>query len=507
MNTAEETMLTPADLDAAGDANTYPHKDPALPFPLLDEGLNRLIVDATRHFYYYKKETKSKGDYFLQEGAHAFSCFDESTVKRLLLDVPGINRERLKNTRGEWLTNTMIDYCLLYIARYKSLKALRPLISGHRAGIDTESRTLYINELQLIPPAPGEWNTIRGMIESILTEPGKIKDPEKSALVTRNQIAYFYAWCAHAVRTLYAWHHDPGALLALIGAPAAGKSFILNKLIAPMLATPRPASCAGYLAEGKFNAEWAPCALLTADDQGVIVKSAIRRQASEMLKSLLAPGPKSITGKGVDTYSEFTFWRFVICANVTNLDSLILEINGSTDDKIAALYCSKLNIPGYPNTTAEEKQALDAAIDRELPAFIYYLLHEYTCPNPAARYGTAVYRHPVLDDALRGSATTSGVLNYIAGVLLDDCSDCATFKDDVITDMTAQQIRRKICDLASSQCRKDKPPHGWGRSSKDLKATLHKLAEEQPHYVTTRFDPHRKTDLFTINFGALRELY
>ena len=57
MNTAEETILTPADLDAAGDANTYPHKDPALPFPLLDEGLNRLIVDATRHFYYYKQHS------------------------------------------------------------------------------------------------------------------------------------------------------------------------------------------------------------------------------------------------------------------------------------------------------------------------------------------------------------------------------------------------------------------------------------------------------------------
>lgn len=506
-NAAEENILTPAALNAAGKANTYPHRDPNLPFPLLDKGLNDLIIDATKHFYYFKRETKSKGDYYLQEGDHAFSCFDEATVKRILLDTPGINRERLKNTRGEWLTNTMIDYCLLYIARYKQLKALRPLISGHRAGIDTESLTLYLNELNLIKPAPGEWNTIRSMIESILTEPGKIKDPEKSALATRAQIAYFYAWCAHSVKTLYNWHHAPGALLALIGAPAAGKSFILNKLIAPMLATPRPASCASYLAEGKFNSEWAPCALLTADDQGVIVKSAVRRQASENLKSLLATGPKSITGKGVDTYSDFVFWRFVICANETNLDNLILEVNGSTDDKIAALYCSKVKIPGYPNITAEEKQALDEAIESELPAFIHYLLHEYTCPNPAPRYGSPVYRHPVLDDALRSGSTTSGILNYIAGVLFDDCSDYATFKDDVISDMTAQQIRRKINDLAATAGRKDKPPHGWGRSSKDLKTSLLKLADELPHYITARYDPHRKTDLFTINFAALREQY
>lgn len=191
--TEEESILTPADLDAAGETHTYPHRDPEHPFPHLDNGLNKLIIDATRHFYYYMRENKSKGDYYMQEGKHAFSALDETNVKRILLDIPGITREKPKDRNGATMENTMIDYCLAYIARYKGLQAIRPLISGHRAGIDEKTRTLYLRELQLTTPHPGEWKTIRAIIESILTEPGKIRTAEESAAVTRAQIAYFYA--------------------------------------------------------------------------------------------------------------------------------------------------------------------------------------------------------------------------------------------------------------------------------------------------------------------------
>lgn len=506
--TEEESILTPADLDAAGETHTYPHRDPEHPFPHLDNGLNKLIIDATRHFYYYMRENKSKGDYYMQEGKHAFSALDETNVKRILLDIPGITREKPKDRNGATMENTMIDYCLAYIARYKGLQAIRPLISGHRAGIDEKTRTLYLRELQLTTPHPGEWKTIRAIIESILTEPGKIRTAEESAAVTRAQIAYFYAWAAHAVRTLYAWQYAPGALLALIGAPDAGKSFFVDKIIAPMLATPKPASCAAYLAEGKFNAEWAPCALLTADDKGVIIKSAIRRQASELLKSLLSPGPKSITGKGVDTYNEYTFWRFVICANTTNIDGLILEVNGSTEDKIAALYCGKINVPNNPNQTTEERAALDAAIAAEMPAFIHYLLHDYTCPNPAPRYGAPVYRHPKLDEALRNGSKNMAVLDYIAGIIQDDSSDTATFHPDRLKDKTAKDIRAEIGKSATATGRdKERPPMGWGNNPRTLKATLHALAEEYPQYITTRYNTTKKTDVFTIHLDTLLENY
>lgn len=502
MNTDNNTdTISPAELDKLDELHALPHYDPANPFPQLDTAQNKLIIDATRPYYYHKSETKSKGNYYFQEKAHSFISLDEQNVKRMLFDIPGINRERIRKPDGTTLTNSLADYCLLYIARYKNLRHVHNLISGHRAGVNMEKRALYLNELQLITPRPGDWPTIKAILKSIFTEPGKIRDAAESAAVSLAQYNYFIAWSAHAVRTLYRWQFDPGALLALIGAPAAGKSFLLNKIIAPMLATPFPASCASYLAEGKFNSEWAPCALLTADDQGIIVKSATRRQASENLKSLLAPGPKSITGKGADTYQDLAFWRFVICANTTNLDGLILEVNGSTNDKIAALFCNKIDAPGFRNVTPEEKQALDDAITAELPAFIHYLLHVYENPTPAARYGAPVYRHPKLDEALRAGSAAMGVLDYICRVLVDSCSDMATFKDDVLTNMTAGAIRKKINNTLADANLKIKPPHGWN----NIKNCLEQLAEEQPHFVSAHLSG--KNLLFSINFGALRDRY
>lgn len=503
MTTAENT-ISPEDLNEIDENEDFQHGDKLNPFPELPPGDIKLILHATRNFYAHKSR---KFDYYLQTAQHAFTPMDEATVKKELFRVPGITRDKCKRKNGTQTELSLADYCILYINKHKTVKHAYNLISGHRAGVDMDKRILYANELDLIPPAPGSWETIKAAIKSILTEPGKIQNPDESALVSGRQYAYFLAWCAHAVKTLYAWQYDPGALLALIGQAAAGKTFLLNKIIAPLLATPFPASCAGYLAEGKFNSEWAPCALLTADDQGVIVKAAIRRQASENLKALLAPGAKSITGKGVDTYQDFIFWRFVVCANTTNLDGLILEVNSSTDDKIAALYCSRMDIPGYPNTSPDEKQALDETIARELPAFIHYLLNDYTNPIPAARYGAPVYRHPDLDDALRRSSSATETLDFIASVLIDSCSDSATFRDDIITEQTAGYIRKFIQDIINNKELKVKYPYGWGTNPRVLKSTLERICEEQPQYVSCKYDTHKKTNVFTINFGALRTLY
>ena len=501
-----ENIISPAELDSSTSHFSYAHHNPGNPFPELDHGQNAMIIEATKNMYYVKPEYKSKGDYFMQIAEHSFLPLEEAAIRRELGRNPGINKERIRKTDGTTLSNSMIDYCLIYLAKYKQLESVYRLISGHRAGIDPNTKTLYLKEQKLITPKKGDFTTIAALLKSITTEPGKIPDADESAAISRLQYDYLIAWCAHAVKTLYAHQFDPGALLLFVGAPDTGKSFLIKSIFAPMLATPHPADCSQYLAEGKFNADWAHCALLTADDKGTFFKVSTRRQASEHLKALLAPVPHAITGKGANTYYDYIFWRFIICANPTYLDKIILEVNSSTADKIAAIYCNRINVPGYPNKTQEERAELEQAISSELPAFIHYLLHEYINPSPATRYGAAVYRHPKLDEVLRQGSTAFEVLDFICTCIYEDNSDTASHLDTVFTNVSARYIKKTINEIIQARLMKVTYPPCLGSLSA-LKTTLERLADEAPHFVSMSYNSTKKTNMFTINFAALKTRY
>lgn len=302
------------------------------------------------------------GQWFGPNRRGGFSRYKDSQAAALLSEY-GFHRA-VKNDAG----TTECERALLWLMQNNHVGYAGPL-AGWPAGAHQMGpmRVLVTEQLELIKPGAGQWDTVRALVQGLLDDPN------------HDQVTVFFVWCAVSLQCLYARMANPGKLpfqhcpaLAVFGPRGSGKSALLTLVLKPLFGD-IVGDPFGYLIEGRFNADLLPAALLMLDDKGASNNLEERRERGDKLKALIWTPSQRIEGKNTNAQMVEPFWRLVIGGNseTSSSTNILPTLNDSMRDKLALLLARP--VPGLPED-GEAKAKWIAAIQSELPAFVDWLL-------------------------------------------------------------------------------------------------------------------------------------
>lgn len=290
------------------------------------------------------------------------------------------------------------ERALLWLMQNKAVSYAGPL-AGWPSGVQQmgPTRVLVTEQIQLLKPVTGEWNTIRALVEELLAD-------EKF-----DQVTVFYQWLAKSIQTLYARMAAPGRIpfqqcpgLAVFGPRGSGKSALLS-IVTQGLFGETVGDPMAVLLGNKFNEDLLPSVLLMLDDKGASNSLEERRERGDALKSLIWTQFQRIEGKHTKGVMMEPFWRLVIGGNSETSSSLNIlpTLNDSLRDKIILLHARRAESAQVED---DARLAWIAALKAELPAFASWLLN-FKLPakwksQMDRRTGVLNFWHPELEAAL-----------------------------------------------------------------------------------------------------------
>ena len=260
--------------------------------------------------------------------------------------------------------------------------------AGPLAGYRTGPQEMFGNQLlvtqsfNLIEPVEGDWKVINAILTGML---GKA------------QFEYLAATLKIFYEALRDNRNQPGQMVVLCGPPDCLKSFTQHQIITPVWGG-RAADASRYLTgRTDFNAELCGAEHLFLDDAKPYGNWLSRHDFSESLKGLIVGKTTSLHMKHRTAINVNTRCRVTMSINndETSLRSLP-DISESFADKVHLLNCDKFKLP-MSNQTPAEKNAFDAAVRAELPAFIFDLVNRDVPSNLlGVRFGVKHYHNQEL---------------------------------------------------------------------------------------------------------------
>lgn len=329
-----------------------------------------------------------------------------------------------------------MDLVINTVQMEKNVMAVISGASGRHSGVYEENgeRVIVTKSPELIKPRKGKWNTIDKFLTGMLDG-------------TPDQKEIFFGWLSAGVRDFRndgkrraIW--SPAQMVHLAGSRNAGKTLILKVILTPLFGG--RAACADPLFKktpDMHNADTFGCELLYLDDSPVLETSHhFRQEFGERIKSHVVGVGGGLREMRQSRINMRPWWRFV---RLMNLEPATLATVPPLDDGIADKLIilraesmkdgplgSRMEAPGWFDQ-------IEAEMSKELPAFLHYLLSEFTLPKhlkcPDGRYPTLSYIEPTVREMLaEGSAETS-ILHKIdgdaAGVLFN-ADECMFAGDD-----------------------------------------------------------------------------
>lgn len=347
------------------------------------------------------------GKWYAPNGQGGFARFKDSYASAMVAE-HGFNRS-IKDAQG----NTPAERAMLWLIQNRGV-AYAGLLAGYPAGLHEVDggRFLVTESPRTIQPAPGDWPTIRRLVETMLADE------------RHDQSSVFYTWAAESFNAFWQRMTQPGPwpfrhcpALGIFGPRHCGKTAVIDLVLAPLFGG-RMGDPMNFLKEGRFNKDLFGAALLALDDKGASASLAERRQRGEAIKDLLWKPGQRMEGKGVDALILRPFWRMVIAGNDDDAGLQVCPaLSPSLDDKLLLLRARQAEeLP----RTKEENDAWADAIRRELPAFAAFLLG-YLPPDGLPldpRTHVANFQHPDLVAALREMQPEMKLLEMIDGLEL-----------------------------------------------------------------------------------------
>lgn len=288
----------------------------------------------------------------------------------------------------------------LWVRENRCLDEIFPALPGYRSGVhrlDSGERVLVKSQPSLVEPVAGEWPTIRALIEGLLgTE----------------QATYFYSWCQRAhisLRDGDPGNWAPGHALIFAGPRGAGKSLIQTKIITPILGG-READPQKFLfGTDDFNGDCFSAEHLNLGEVPSSQKTVDRMALAETIKQIVATPLARMRLMRTEPWSVHPYWRLTISLN-DDPDKLrsLPPITADLGDKVIIFHTRKAAMP-MPTTTLDERRAFSQAIADEMPAFLHWLLTEWTIPaellkypdgTDATRFGFREYHSTLIKDGL-----------------------------------------------------------------------------------------------------------
>lgn len=357
-------------------------------------GPGTVTPDKTREespSFYFEKE---KGQYWRQNGNGEFVATDEKNLKRHFKR-SGFDVNRFSNNG---LTEFELELC-----RAQDETAVDKVIAlaGHKAGVFiTQSGRKFLVPYgpKLIAPRPGETTNF----QSFLVE-----------LLGPKQLPWVLSWLKLAVedlRTLNpkAWHHSQ--LLALAGQPDCGKSFF-QTLVTMLLGGRKSDPYLWMVGKSNFNDDLAESEHLMMEDKQPFRDAKSRNDFAAKIKQLTVSSETPVHGKNKKQFVAPCYRRMTLTLN-NDPDSITIlpMLSPGVTDKMILVNCSKANmLPDYPENLAR--------FERELPAFIHYLLSDFDIPENirSTRFGVTYFLNPDLVEMLQDYEPHLRLLEVIDG--------------------------------------------------------------------------------------------
>lgn len=302
-----------------------------------------------------------------------------------------------------------LDRCLVFINERRALDYAGSL-AGWSAGVYQmgESRVLVKDSPRIIEPGPGDWPTVRGLVEGLLKLPGCDQTP------------YFYGWLKVAYESLRAGERRHGQALVLVGPSDCGKSRLQHHVITPLLGN-RSADPASYMfGRSDFNAELAGAEHLLIEDPPSATDIQSRLYFGERLKAFAVNDASRIHRKNRDAASLPAWWRLSVSLNDDPEKLKVLPpLSPDLRDKLMLLKAQRCE-EFWAQFSAEEDHfaAFRDRIAGELPAFASFLLgYEIPADIRARRFGVEAFQHPEIWGAVYEAEPESVLCMMIDAVI------------------------------------------------------------------------------------------
>ncbi len=280
-------------------------------------------------------------------------------------------------------------------------------LAGYISGIHEtqEKRVLVTQSANLIRPAPGEWPTVRALIDGLFVD-GNI-----------DQRPYLFGWLKVAVEALSQNLRRPGQVLAICGPRDCGKSLfqnIITKLLGDRSAKPYQFMTGATT----FNADLFEAEHLMIEDDQSSTDIRARRNFGAKIKEFTVNDTQRCHPKGRQAITLSPFWRVSITVNNEPENLMVLPpLDESLLDKLMLFRAYRRPMP-MPTDTNEERAEFLGTLHRELPAFVDFLTG-WRIPSDlvGSRFGVTHFHHPEIVEALNQLTPQARLLSLIDAVL------------------------------------------------------------------------------------------
>jgi hypothetical protein len=265
-------------------------------------------------------------------------------------------------------------------------------LAGYKAGVVemNQRRILVIESPRLIEPVKGSFPVFKEFVEG---------------LVQKEEV-YLWSWCYLAVIPMYDGELTPGQVLALAGPKNSGKSAFQNAVITPMLGG-RVARPYLFMSGGtSFNGDLYEAEHLMIEDEISARDMTSRLSFGARLKQFTVNQWGQHHGKGKQAVALKPYWRMSMSLNdMAEHLAIFPPIDESLDDKIILLKAHAGAVPALVERLGGRK-IFEAKLKEELPAVLYYLLHEFSVPGELrdTRMGIKGYQNPAIMSDIEGTA-------------------------------------------------------------------------------------------------------
>ena len=312
-------------------------------------------------------------------------------------------------------------------------------VAGYMAGYYSEERILVTDSPIIIEPSPGEWKTIKKLIDGLLNENGL------------NQQEYFYGWLKIGYEALRAGERRAGQALVICGERESGKSF-LQSLITKILGG-RCAKPVQYMfSNTSFNSDLFTAEHLMLADEVTNTDIKARRSFGQKIKDLIANPEQRCHAKGKEAIMLKPFWRLSITLNDSNEDLMILPpLNDSLEDKMMIFRGHKETMP-MPTITLKQRSEFLSQLYSELPAFLDYLLKmEIPKEMVCNRYGIKHFHHSVIVGEVNKISPEARLLDLIDFAVSQELwVTSKELKDKLLNNNSTREDAKKLLEWGDS---------------------------------------------------------
>jgi hypothetical protein len=350
--------------------------------------------------------------YFIEDNGQWKSLMERSFVRHAAVEW-NFDRDRPKGS-----SYSPMDHLLVNIAKLRSVENVFEYLAGYPAGMHVMfgNRVLVRKGIPLRDPKWGEWPTIKSFLRHLLG------DEER-------QCDRLLAWLAGLVRNLHDLHSRKksideviriGMALFLLGPSGAGKTFLLDQIIAPICGG-RTANPFSFMSDPneRFNGDLFGAPLLVCDDPRGRSSYEDRRAHGQKLKELLSGGDDRCNRKGKDAISLRVYRRIIYLMNAD--EDGFRAFPALTDGVTERILALRTGAEKWDEFRQIPREELRHRIVEELPAFTHHLLMEYVPPTDLCdgRFGCSPFIHPDIKQLAWEATPEAQVEKVIFSYLVD----------------------------------------------------------------------------------------